>query len=116
MSGRGICLSDMLHAATAAGRTNVKVNLPYRFYQFGNRQARIPCLKTLMSLKGKDQLQVPAFVTVVQESVIPDLLETCRKHMRQEAADGLPVLQFKTAWAAFSWAGERRGPRSRNSP
>ena len=46
-----------------------------------------------MPLKGKDQLQVFAFPTVIQKPIIPDLLKTGREHMHQITADELDVFQ-----------------------
>lgn len=40
-----------------------------------------------MSLQSEDQFQVPAFITVVQEPIITDLLESTRKYMHQVTAD-----------------------------
>ena len=46
-----------------------------------------------MPLKGKDQLQVFAFPTVIQKPIIPDLLETGWEHMHQVTADEFDVIQ-----------------------
>ena len=53
----------------------------------------ISCLETLMSLKGKYQLQVFAFSPVIQEPIVSDLLEAAGQHMHQITADELCVLQ-----------------------
>ena len=46
-----------------------------------------------MPLKGKDQLQVFAFPTVIQKPIIADLLETGWEHMHQVTADEFDVIQ-----------------------
>ncbi len=42
-----------------------------------------------MPLDGKDQFQVPGLCTVVQETVIADLLEALWEYMDEEASDEL---------------------------
>ena len=65
LSGSAIRPSNALHPAAPTLRADADINLPYRFDQFGNGQARRPGPDTLMSLKGKDQFQVPAFAPVI---------------------------------------------------
>ena len=46
-----------------------------------------------MSLKCKYQFQVFVFPSVIQETIIPDLLETGREHMHQITPDKLCIFQ-----------------------
>lgn len=46
-----------------------------------------------MSLKGKYQFQISAFVSVVQKPIIPDLLKSGREYMHQIPADEFRVIQ-----------------------
>ena len=46
-----------------------------------------------MSLNSEDQFQVFAFAPVIQESIVTDLLKTCRKYMHQISADEFCIVQ-----------------------
>ena len=93
LAATGVGSSHGTHAGTAAGRTDADVNIPGSFQQFGHGDPCISLTEPLVSLQGKDKLQVFRFHPVVQESVITDFLEPFREHMHQKAADELRVLQ-----------------------
>lgn len=46
-----------------------------------------------MSLNSEDQFQVFAFAPVIQESIVTDLLKTCRKYMHQISEDEFCIVQ-----------------------
>lgn len=93
LSGRPIGPSDALHPAASTYGADADVNPPYGLYQFRYGKIGISGPETLMPLKGKNEFQVFAFPTVVQEPIIPDLLETGREHMHQIPADEFGVFQ-----------------------
>ena len=96
-----ICPSNTVHPAAAAFRTDTDVNVPYRFQEFCHGKASVFFPETLTPLKRKDQLQVFAFPTVVQEPIIADFLKAMRKHMHQITADEFRVIQSDPAfWVA----------------
>lgn len=96
-----ICPSDTVHPATAAFRTDMDVNVPYRFQEFCHGKASVFFPETLTPLKRKDQFQVFTLSTIVQEPIIADFLKAMRKHMHQITADKFRVIQSDHAfWVA----------------
>lgn len=93
VSGRAISPPGAVHAASATYRAEGDVNIPYGLQQFCYGQACIACLEPLVTLEGKDQFQVFCFSPIVQEPIIPDLLETGREHMHKVAADKFRVIK-----------------------
>ncbi len=67
--------------------------MPDPLQEFSHREVLVPLFEALMSLELKDQLQVFGFHPIVEETVIPDLLESGRKHMHKKAPDEFCVLQ-----------------------
>lgn len=103
--GCGICPSNTAHPAAAAFRTDMDINVPYRFQEFRHGKANVFFPETLVSLNGKYQFQVLAFPTVVQESIIPDFLKAMREHMHQITPDEFRVIQSDgTFWVAGLFA------------
>ena len=85
--------SKTLHPAASAFRADTDIELPYLLDKLSHGKIAVPCPETLVPLEGEDQLQVFAFAPVIQEPVIPDLLEPGWEHMHQVAAYKFRVFQ-----------------------
>lgn len=84
LSWAGIYPPGMAHMEAAAGRADADINIPDFLKQLRHCHAGEPGHEPLASLNGEDQSQIPAFHTVVQETIIADFLEAGREHMHQE--------------------------------
>ena len=82
-----------MHLTASAFRADADIYFPDCFYQFSYGQTCISGTETLMSLNSEDQFQVFAFAPVIQESIVTDLLKTCRKYMHQISADEFCIVQ-----------------------
>lgn len=85
--------SDVEHPATAALWADMNVDPPDSLQEFCSGKSGVFSPETLVPLEGKDQPEVFAFPTVIQEAVITDFLETRREHMHQVAADKFGIAQ-----------------------
>lgn len=81
-----MCPSYALHVATPTFRADADIGFPHSFEQLSDRQTCISGFEPLMSLQCEDQFQVFTFPTVVQESIVADLLKTVGKDMHQIAS------------------------------
>lgn len=90
------------HGSAAAFRADGQVNAPDRLEQFFHGQSGITLPESLAALDPEDHFQVSGLHPVIEEPVVPDLLETGREHMLKEAADKLFVaeddLPFGITW------------------
>ena len=99
--GSDISPSQVSHVTATAFGAAPDVDVPDRLQQFGQGKAGIPFPETLASLECKDQLQVLGLVSVVQEPIVTDFLETGRQHVHQVTPDELGVCKRdEAAWLA----------------
>lgn len=83
-----ISSSAVTHTVAAATRgTGSYVIVPNFQKDFFHREARQSGYKTMVSLNTENDRKIPGFPTVVQKSIVADLLETTRKHMHHKTAD-----------------------------
>lgn len=78
---------ELLHGSTAAFRTDADIKTPNSLQQLRHGHAGITPPEPLPALELENQFQVLHFHTVVQETIVADLLETGRQHMHEITAD-----------------------------
>lgn len=88
-----MCPSGWFHAAAATYRADSDIKIPDCFQQFCNRHTCISPPELLVPLQFKNELQVLCFCTVVQKTIITDLLETMWKYMHQVPSDEFLVIK-----------------------
>ncbi len=93
LSGSGITPSNLFHGRTSAFRTDTDVEIPDGFEQFRHGHACIALPEPLSALEPENDSQVVCPHTVVQETIVTDLLKAGWKHMHQETADEFRVAQ-----------------------
>ena len=87
----GITPPQLPHGSAAAFWADGQVNAPDRLEQFFHGQSGITLPESLAALDPEDHFQVSGLHPVIEEPVVPDLLETGREHMLKETADKLFV-------------------------
>lgn len=93
LSGSGIILSNLFHGRTAAFRTDADVEIPDGFEQLRHGHACIALPEPLSALEPENDSQVVCLHTVVQETIVTDLLKAGWEHMHQKTADEFRVAQ-----------------------
>ena len=80
--------ATVTHTVAAATRgAGSYVIVPNFQKDFFHREARQSGYKTTVSLNAENDRKIPGFPSVVQKSIVADLLKTTRKHMHHKTTD-----------------------------
>ena len=81
--------SQLFHGCVTTFRAHADVEVPDCFQKLRHGHAGIALFETQSALKLANHFQVLRSHTVIQKTIVTDLLETCRQYVHQITTDKL---------------------------
>ena len=102
--------SQLFQGCVTTFRAHADVEVPDCFQKLRHGHTGKSLFEAQSTLNLTDYFQVTGFHTVIQKSIVTDLLETCRQHVQEVTADKFCMLQSNlTFWVSRLYPSGREG-------